>query len=567
MELIIPCFVAVAEQDTDFPTFAEVDCTLLVNEHDDDYFGIMIDCEVDVIRDRVDACLATSKSIRLVVTIDGEDVTNAITGTITINHTLNQISSFSLTLIDSQYSPLINSHIDADVVVTITVFVDGEEFKLFTGLVDTPKTRRTKDFKLEISGRGYGRKLLDKRMTLISVQDSAQNKYRGSVIKYLAGKPGITNVNCSRGDLIITDHSFQDQSIWDMIQKECEIEGWYVRFDEEGSMQVGPKIIKTNKTLYPNPDWFYGEGEFIELGFGKTSKGIINKVIVLGAIFEEEIVTVTPGEITTPSVEIEVPTEEYQEDTTTFENSWAKIQDASGWVDSKDSFTIKSKFLGADVIHAMFIQELTIATYYGFNITKVGNKVIMDTQWNLTGGGATIVSSSNTSCRIKRSVGPMYGEFAFSISVLIKWKELVAGGSTWITENLPAEQAADRIETTYKYTQIKAICQDDASIAKYEERQPQEEYTLNKPLAETEEQCKRVGNNKILDSHQYTKQPDILVNFNPLLVVGQTLELEDTKIGYNGERWIAKQVSHSFSINNETGAITPRTKCGCVFYA
>ena len=51
------CFVAVGEQASYQKTFAEVNCSLLVNEHDDDYFGIMIDCDVIVIRDRVEACI------------------------------------------------------------------------------------------------------------------------------------------------------------------------------------------------------------------------------------------------------------------------------------------------------------------------------------------------------------------------------------------------------------------------------------------------------------------------------------------------------------------------------
>jgi len=576
MELIIPCFVAVAEQDEDFPTFAEADCTLLVNEHKNDYFGVMVDCDVDVVRDRVEVCLMptiglgeaeagkpaiTSRSIRLVVTIDGEDVTNALTETITIRHALNEVSSFSLTLIDSQYSPLVNPHIDTDVVIVITSFIDGKEFKVFKGFVDTPKTKRTKDFKLKISGRGYGRKLLDKRATLISIQDSAQNTYRGSLVYYLAGQASMTNVYCPKGDKIITDHSFQDQKIWDMVQKECEIEGWYVRFDEQANMLVKIKAIKGN------PDWTYGEGEFVELGFNKTSKGIINQVVVLGAIFEEEIVTVIPVE-EAPAQEIDIPEAEYSEDSVTVQKSFSLGESVTNWSYNDGDFKVTAKYLGPFKPAGYIFPKYQS---YSFRVTKLNSDYsIMDVAFVVT-GGAGKYWDSRVACNIHREIQStlewIFTEKAFNISITIKYKEQTGGGAVWITENLPAEEEADRIETIIKYTQVKATVQDAASIAKYGERKPREQYVLNRPLAETEEQCKRVGENKIKDTHRYTKQPDILVNYNPLLTIGQTVRLYDTKIGYNGENWLVEEIIHTFSIDSETGAIKPRTRAGSVFYA
>lgn len=583
MELIIPCFVAVAEQDEDFPTFAEADCTVLVNEHDNDYFGVMVDCEVDVIRDRVEACLmptvrlgeagealTTSRGIRLVVTIDNEDVSNALCETITIRHALNEISSFSLTLADAQYSPLVNAHIDTDVEIVITAFVEGEEFKIFTGLVDTPKTRRTKNFRLKISGRGYGRKLLDKRATLISIQDSAENKYRGSLIKYVAGQADITDVNCPRGDLIITDHSFQDQKTWDIVQKECEIEGWFVRFDEEAVMQVGPKIIKTDVSKYPEPDWEYGEGEFVELGFNKTSKGIINKVIVLGAIFEEEIVTIIPVEVDEVAPpKIDVPERTYDEVITTFSKSFSQGEVVTGWTDGDSTLNVTASYIGFTKPSGYIFPT---SQNYKFTIKGTMSGKISSLEISVS-GDATGDRSGSNHCSVKRGIvysggfPPTIQEAAFSITITVKTKELASGGEVWIEENLPIEEAADRIETTIEYTQVKATVQDAASIAQYGERKPREEYALHRPLAETEEQCKRVGENKIKDSHKYTKQPDILVNYNPLLTIGQTVELYDTKIGYNGERWLVGEIIHTFPINPKTGAIKPRTRAGCLFYA
>lgn len=564
--------------------YIDADCEVIVNEYGDDFFGIIIDGDVTVIRDRVEACLATSKGIRLAITIDGEDVTNAVTGTLTINHSFNKISSFSLTLADAQYSPLVNAHIDTDVEIIITAFVEGEEFKLFTGLVDTHKTKRTKDFKLSIVGRGYGRKLLDKRMTLVSVQDSAAKRLKsyginflgqisdvkrvstvGAIIEFLAAQAGITNMDVPVGDEVTIEHSFQDQSIWDMIQKECELMGWFVRFDEEAKMIVGPKVIKTNETKYPNPDWSYDEGEFVELGFNKTTKGIINKVIVMGTVFEEEIVTVHENEVEDEDWEPE--DDEIVDVSKEFAvnecvDCWSHTETVYETDDCKITVECTGSVTPPGYIFPHFLN-------YRFKISGLGT--IKNTTWTVS-GGATIISEGKTYCNVQREredeIGgwpPTFTEKAFTIAISIKVGPLIGSYAEWIVDSLPAEE--ENIEITYKYTQIKATCQDSNSIAEYGERQPQEEYTINRPLAETEEQCKRIGNNKILDSHRFTHQPDILVNFNPLLTIGQTISLTDTKIGYNGDRRFVAQISHAFPIDPKTGAIKPRTKSGCVFYA
>ena len=173
-------------------------------------------------------------------------------------------------------------------------------------------------------------------------------------------------------------------------------------------------------------------------------------------------------------------------------------------------------------------------------------------EFTVTGGAGKYWESSasfNIHREIQSTLDWVFTEKAFSISIVIKTKEQTDGG----------KEQYD--------TQIKAICQDLASIAKYGELMPGREGTLNYPLAETEGQCKRIGENVILNSHRFIKQPDELINFNPLMIVGQTTKLTDTKIGYKGERWFLEEVIHSFPIDNKTGAIKPRTRIGCVFYA
>jgi len=556
MELIIPCFIAITEQDPDAKTFAEADCTLLVKEHPD-HFGLLIGGESNIIRDRVDACLATSKSIRLKVTIDDEDVTDGLTGAPTISHHFNTISSFSLTLAKAKYSPLVNNHIDVNKVVVITAFLEGHKFKIFTGLIDTVSTKRTKKFQLAIKGRGYGKKLRNKRMTLISVQEAAKTNYRGSIIKYLARKAGITDVNVPQGDRVTIDHSFQDQFIWDMIQKECEIEGWFVRFDEKAGLQVGPRVIKTDEAKYPNPDWDYGENKFVELGLEVTDKGIINKVVILGAIFEEEVITVN---------EIEVPPYEpvYDEQTTTVNKSFSLGESVTGWSYEDDNFKVTTKYLGPFKPSGFIFPKYQD---YSFKVTKLNaDLTVMSMEFTVTGGAGKYYEGK-TGFSIHREIQStldwVFTEKAFTIKIEIKTKEQTDGGIEQYEEENPTEEFISEIV----YTQIKAICQDLASIAKYGELMPGREGTLNYPLAETKGQCKRIGENVILNSHRFIKQPDELINFNPLMIVGQTTKLTDTKIGYKGERWFLEEVIHSFPIDNKTGAIKPRTRIGCVFYA
>ena len=546
------CFVAVGEQDSDQKTYAEIDGTLLVNQTGE-FFGKTIDGELTVVRNVVGACLDTSQSLRMTITIDGEDVSDSIVGDIKIAHNLNYISTFSLSLGDSKYSPLTDSHIAINKEVVITVFINGQEIKMFTGLIDDTRTTHDGGYKLTIVGRDYGKKLLDKTMTLISVQESAQNAYRGSMVKYLASQADITNVNVPTGDAVTIDHSFQDQTIWDMIQKECAIEGWYVRHDENAVMQLKTRELKTTA------DWEYGEDKFVQLGLETSDRGIVNKVIILGAIFEEEVITIN---------DLEVPPYEpvYDEQTTTFNKSFSAGEVVDGWSDEDANFKVTAKYLGSTIQPGLPFNPFQD---YRFTITRLNNDLtIADVTYTITGYASTYRERFQY-CEIHREMLGIPGgafsfrEGAFAITIIIKTKELVAGGSEWITENIPNETTV----STITYTQVKATVQDNNSIALYGERKPNNEGTLPFPLAETTAQCKRIGENIILDSHRFIKQPDFLVNFNPKLIVGETVELTDKKIGYDGDRYFVEEVIHTISINKKTGAVKPRTRIGCVYYA
>lgn len=565
METSLDCFVAVNEQDSDLKTFAEVDGTLLVNQ-EGEFFGKTVNGELNVVRNVVGACLDTSQSLRMTITIDGEDVSDSIVGDIVIAHNLNYISTFSLSLGDPKYSPLTDSHIAVNSVVVITVFINGQEIKMFTGLIDSTHTAYDGGYRLTITGRDYGKKLLDKTMTLISVQESAEKAYRGSMVKYLASQADITNVDVPTGDAVTIDHSFQDQTIWDMIQKECAIEGWYVRFDKNGLMHLKTRTIKTDTDKYPKADWDYGEDKFVQLGLETSDRGIINKVIILGAIFEEEVITVETEDDggNGLSIKVDVPDSEYDEDTTTIEKSFTAGESVPAWSYEDSNFKVTAKYLGYTKPSGYIFPKYQD---YSFQVTLLNNDLdIQNITFTVT-GGANKYYEGNIGCSIHREITSTldwdFTEKAFTISITIKTKEETAGGNTWIDENLPNETTT----STITHTQVKATITDENSIALYGERKPNNEGTLEFPLAETEAQCKRIGENIILDSHRFIKQPDFLVNFNPKLIVGNTVELTDKKIGYNADRYFVEEVIHTISINSKTGAVKPRTRIGCVYYA
>lgn len=548
METIVNCFIAVNENPS---TYAGVDCSLLVDDNDSGaFFGVRIPCELDgVNRDTVEACVNTSQGIRVVITVNGEDVSDSLIGQIQISHNLNYVSTFQFSLCDPKYSPLVDANIKMNAIVIITVYINGQEIKMFTGLVDETKTTYDGGYRLTITGRDYGKKLLDTTKTLISVQESAQRKYRGSIVKYLAGQAGQSSVNVPIGDRVTIDHSFQDQNIWDMAQKECAIEGWYIRHDENAVMQVKTKALKTTA------DWEYGEDKFVQLGLETSDKGIINKVIILGAIFEEE--TITQDE-----TEQEVEPADEPEDTYTdysFSHSFGAGETVEGWSEGDATIKVTASYIG----YTKPLGYIFPTTQnYKFTISGSDSGKIKGLAFTIT-GGATGSKGSNYVTVYRDCTGmlPSFSQAAFSITITFKVKD--EGDAV---EDLEIENPEATFTSTITYTQVKATVIDYNSIGLYGERKPNNEGTLEFPLAETAAQCKRIGENVILDSHRFTKQPDFRVAFNPKLIVGCTVELTDKKIGYDEDEYLVEEVIHYIDIDSE-GKIKARTRIGCVYYA
>jgi hypothetical protein len=454
------------------------------------------------------------------ITIDGIDVTSALVGSINIQHNKNQISTFSFDLGDTQYSPRINSHIDLDKEVVITVYVDENEILLFTGIIDDVEAENTPAFRVMISGMDYGKKLLDKRMTLVSIQTLAVSTKRNDVIRYIAEQAGIITMDIPEMAIVTIDNSFSDQSAWDMIQKEAMVELYWVKFDEEGTMQLKLDEIKSDIILYPTPDWTYSENKIMRLGY-KKNRLEINKIIVLGKTTQSRIPT---------------------------KGGYDEFYASQYWLDGEETSWDQS---GEWEIHYVKDEINSTASNERGKITIT----------HMQGEYATYYLYYDT-------VGHVHS--GYGMGYIMPWN----GASTLFTitrhieDGVPQEGGVTirfrgkTRDTTYetRYDQISVSVTDPNSIIKYGER---DGGSIEYPLLETVEQCEAVGSKIIRDSHRILAVISFSVPFNPLLQTGQTIAIIDTKIGVD-ERYYIEAVNHNIDFGD--GKVKARTVVGGVLY-
>ncbi len=537
------CKADIATQDETYPTYIEIDCDLHIDKITyPDFYGRLIDCDLYITITLATACTSWKQGIRLKVTINGINVTSALIGNINLDHNKNIASTFSLSLGDAQYSPHINSNIGLSKEVIITAYIDGHEKRLITGIIDDINMDYSPEVNIGINGMDYSKRLLDKRTTIVSVQDLADTTVlpgstgtvvlRSAIIKYLAEQAEITSIDIPEMDAVDIDNSFSDQTIWDMVQKEAIINQYWVRFNEEGVMELKLDEVKTSTGTYPTVDWDYGENRFTWLGLRKGETDILNKVIILGAIYEKRI----------PTVEDIVSTQ------LSYRKSWPSgtdQYDASWYVtDIQGDFTIRTVWAGQDYFALRYRTEVTWTgsdfEFIDYNFT--GNNVNLDYK-SLNPAGAYIAFVWAIH---RTSAGFTTPAQAGSILISIQGKKRV---------------------TTYEtqYNRISATISDPASIDKYGERSPPGEESIEFPLIETQEQCIETGKKIIRDSHKMLAQPNFEVPFNPLLTPGQTIEITDKKIGFSEERWYVESVVHNLEAGE--GLVKGRTQVGCVYYA
>jgi len=528
------CKADIAVQDETYPTYIGIDCDLHIDKNTyPDFYGRLIDCDLYIIVTLATACKSWNQGIRLTVFINGveeeNDVTSALVGSININHNKNIASTFSLSLGDAQYSPHTNSNIGLSKEVIITAYIDGHEKRLITGIIDDINMDYSPEVNIGINGMDYSKRLLDKRTTIVSVQDLASTGtvvLRSAIIKYLAEQAGITSVDIPEMDAVDIDNSFSDQTIWDMIQKEAIINQYWVRFNEEGVMELKLDEVKTSTGTYPTVDWNYGEDRFTWLGLRKGETDILNKVIILGATYEKR-----------------VPTIEDVGTILSYRKSWSAgtAQDDIFGTDIQGDFTMETVWAGQDYFALRYRTTVTWSEadfeFTDHNFT--GNNVNLDYK----GSGPAEI---HFVWAIHRTV-PGFAEPAQAGAILI------------------SIQGRQRDTYEIQYNRISASISDPTSIDNHGERSPLGEESIEFPLIETQEQCIAVGKKIIRDSYRGLAQPNFEVPFNPLLIPGQTIEITDKKIGFSEERWYVESVVHSIEAGE--GLLKGRTQAGCVYYA
>lgn len=554
------CRAEIAAQDEDYPTYKYLDCTLQTLANDDNFYGGLIDCQLAIIRTLVDACKNWNQGVRTTVTIDGEDVTSALVGDINISRRKNQIATFSLQLNDTQYSPLTNPHIFPDKEVIIVSYLNKHEATLFTGLIDDTQTRWDGRFNISINGSGYGKKLRNARKTLVNIQDSATSQYRGDLVKYLVGQAEIpsSKINTAQGSYTRIDHSFEDQSILDMVDKELVIDSMQWEFDENKTFNTFLDEIKSSTGTYPTADWTYGEDRFFYLDLKTSDDNIINDVKILGSVYETQILV--PDEDSGG----DSPYNQYTYATTLFSDSLSYTDGEEIFYDADSNhtktvgdFTLKIQAYGYSAgggnIH-IYIGNSNQFIFQSYEITSIDYTldgiVFRKLRPQVSGLGLHAISFVLT----RQGEGEGYTGDAFTFSVSVKGYSLQdddGGVNTQTDESSPTYD--------YKYDQVAVHVEDFYSIDKYGRRKPNTAGTLEFPLSENVDRCREIGRKIIKDSHKNIKQPTFEVPFNPLLKVGQTISITDKKIGYS-QRWYVEEVNHTI------GQGKGRTRVGCVYY-
>ena len=596
----LPCTLPINAQDAVFTTYRDIACTLATNANNDNFYGRLIDCTLPVTTFLVDAAKGDIQSIRLLVTINGQDVTSALVGEIEIHHMKNTISTFSFYLNDFAWSPLINAHVRQNKVVVITAYINGYEKKLFTGLIDgTDTISYGVNYKLNVYGRDYGKKLERKKMSLISVQNSASNKYRGSLVKYMAAQAGITDVECPNGSYVRIDHSFHYQSILDMIVKELNIDTYWWRVDEEGRLKVALSKIKTDVSIYPTAEWDYRVDRFTRLGL-KTGPDdyIINKLKVMGAIYDYMIEVENPED--SPAQEYITPASGDEETQIinsvlySFSNSWSggdlitgsgvqngiEMTVARGGISQISSlapFGDGDYYAGPDrYIAAYRYYKITFKAAWfsistkSFNYSTNGYIKVTKTT---TGGSSAVLHLKRRLCSLTiDSFGTVTAgtEMDGGLSLELLGQIINNQAGSEAEEDPPTSAIVDNEEVakpTYEYSseQVSAEVTDPASIAEYGERKPNNEGTLQFPLAENTSQCEGICKHIIRESHRFKFQPNFEIPFNPLFLPGQTVGLTDPQVGF-AERYHAEAVMHLIAVSPD-GIPRVKTLLGCVYYA
>lgn len=559
----IDCTARINAQDPDYPTYKKVGCTFHTNANDDNIYGKLINCTFAITTLIVTAAKNWSQGINIRVTIDSEDVSSALYGPVILSHDKNKVSTFSLNLRNTVYRPISDLHIDLDKVVVITTYINGQTKKVFTGLVDKINVENT-PFNIAISGFGYGKKLLDKRTTIVTVQTLANAAYgsanRNNLIKYLAAQVNITDVDIPEMAAVTIDNSFSDQSVWEMVQKEAMVELYWVRFDEDATMILGLDDIKTDTVIYPTADWTYGENRFKKLNYLKSKESIINKIIVLGKTTQKRVPHTTT-QMTNPGVDYTTPVVLFSDSLSFTDGELIEYNANNNYTKTIGDFVLKIHSYGYSAgggnIH-IYVGCSSQNTWESYVVTSKtgtigGNATLRSTVDSISAGGSVglngilwVITRDGTGTNFEN--GQEGKDFTFDITV-----------NGYLNREAIPETYETTTTHTVRYDQISVSVTDPNSIEKYGEK---DGGSIEYPLLETLAQCTAVGGKYIQDSHRNIVNTSFRVPFNPLIIAGQTIQFRDSKIGLTTERYYIDGLRHTI---NPSGNCN--TEVRCVYYA
>jgi hypothetical protein len=550
------CTVRINAQDPDYPTYVALDGTVHTNANDAGIHGVLLDATVNITTLLITACRNWNQGIRLVVTINNIDVSGNIIGNLNLQHNKNMISTFSLNLNDSQYSPRTNSNIDLDKVVVITAYINGQEKKLFTGTIDEPEAVHEPAFRVIVTGRDYGKKLLDKRTTVVSVQDLADSTKRNDLIKYLAELAGVTDYEIPEMDAVTIDNSFQDQSVWDMIQKEAMVEQYWVKFDEDGKMQLKLDDVKSDTDTWPTADWTYDEDRIIRIGY-KKARPEINKITILGKTTQKRIPQTTTY-MTSTGQSYDTPVTLFSDSLSFGDGDRIETNENLNYSKTIGDWTLIIRSYASGPAGNVSIrvgcktqdilESYVVTNYSGVVGGNADLRSVNYPTYSTLDGISWYISRDGAGTNLAN--GQAGSAFTFNVTVTGYLNR----------EDTPATYQTNTTYTT-RYDQISATVTDPNSIAKYGEL---DGGSVEYPLLETTEQCENVGSRIIRDSHRQIGQVDFQIPFNPLVQTGQTISITDSKIGLT-ERYFVEGVNHDINISPD-GKVKARTGIEGVLY-
>ena len=525
------------DEDLEVYNFKSMDMDFEVNANAN-MRGYIMDIDFEVITTLIDIVKSLVQNVRFAVTINGVDYSDYFCNQMSIAHEIDRISSFDFLLAGEEVNPRNDTNLLINNEVIITAYINGQAYQLFKGLIADLHTEG-KTMITSIKGLDYGKKL--RKNIEVSAYDIyvamgyvSQTPYyyqpntedynnnlptwpREKVIAYVASLADITNVEIPRMPGITRKVSFDYQEAINIISKLAETELYHIRFNENAIMVLERLIPKIDEDLYLYADWYYTASEYRVLNYDKNADDVANDVIVIGRRYA--------------STRKHYETEE--DIVFNINKTFADDEKVEDWEEENGNWEIYIIAAGGGRTYRSII--------IGIKTKKIAFD-IYNCYANATGG--IIYKNSNILGNQKACINVhQYRDNGVFLGGTINI--VIQGNAVNMTS-----------ETVYNNKSIRII--DENSQLKYGEQK--EKY--NKPLAENEYQCSMIAKEKIKLSHcSSIGEIDIEVNLNPLMIVGQTISLQNALLDID-ERYFVNDIKHQ-ARNDRNGKLDVKTIVHC----